>query len=424
MLSSDVAVSLERFLNTPDLPERELDVFALSHEFDGAGSDVAAQNLDRFRFRLWELAADADMAIASTVVYSASPSEPSVLGLTPNLEFRIDFPWAIASESNAALVANLAVGMTVVVDTPGRGQSECVIDTIDGSDLLLTGLDPGSEGDSSTTVYVTGVVVADPLRVSRMRAFSDWRGVEDGTAALHATEEAKTPAVTIGVGANGLASLAGSDDVGTLTIAARGPQPNAKGEVIATITFDLPYITLPMVFLYPANADARSLPVPYADTDVFGFRVLMPRGERSLTDSSVYAWTYKVLDRSSESPGGRRALFTSFNESLYRLLYTPEDPSLAHKTLDETRQDFFKHPGRVSSVSDLALQGMRRCDITQVMNTLAIAHGAVLVFESPLGGSISGVVDASNAQLETQQGDRLLPTFAAVREMIRLATNP
>ena len=424
LLSSEIAVSLEKYLNTPELPERELDVFALTLQSDGPGSDVGAANLDRYRFLLRELVADADLALASPVVYSASPSEASVLRFTPNLEFRIDYPWAIASSLNAALVTNLSEGMTVIVDTPVRGQSECVIEAIEGTSLLLAGLDPGTEGEESTIVYITGVLVADPLRVGRMRAFGNWRSIENGTAALQATADANTPAVALGAGAKGLVTLTGSDDVGTITLAVRGLQPNAKGEVIADVRFDAPYAALPMVFLYPANADARSLPVPYADTSVFGFRVLMPRGERSLTDSGVYAWSYKVLDRTPDSRGGRQAIVTEFNESLYRLLYTPEDPSLALKTLDETRQDHLAHPGRVSSVYDLALRGMRRCDITQVMNTLAIAHGAVLVFESPLGGAIAGVVDSSNAALDTQQGDRLLPTFAAVREMIRLSQSP
>jgi len=117
---------------------------------------------------------------------------------------------------------------------------------------------------------------------------------------------------------------------------------------------------------------------------------------------------------------------TSFNEGLYRLLYTPSDPSLPMLGTEEIYNHYVDHPGSVGSLSELlsaaSMAGGR--DATQIASRLTLGTGASIVFGDPMSGEIQGVTtaDKSDADYGSDLGvdqDKLVPTSAAVRSMIR-----
>lgn len=119
---------------------------------------------------------------------------------------------------------------------------------------------------------------------------------------------------------------------------------------------------------------------------------------------------------------------TTFNESLYRMLYTPTDPSLVNMGPEELYMHYIDHPGSVGSLSDLlsAAASADAADRTRIESKLILGPGASVDFGPPMSGSLLGVssrgrTDAGYSSSVGLAEDQVVPTTSGVREMIQNA---
>lgn len=428
LVASDLGKALQTFLNIPDLSDRELKVDAFPLPVD-EDSITRPGNLDRLKYRFWELVANADLALSSHIVVSASPGDDGPIRFSPPMSCLVASPWVTVLSLHAALIANFVVGMVVQVEIGGNSVIECVIDEIDEPRLRLSNLEPGLQG---ATAQIVGAIVPDPYRIVRMHTFQVWRSEMNGVAFDAVDADSATPSVRLLEGVvRGHVAIRGSDARGSLAIVVRrddgvfGKVAGPGGFDLMEITFVVPFPTDPVVVVHAANAGSAPLDgATYCRSNHQGFTLGFAPGKLLPGDGDVLVWNYQVGGAGAEDTGDPRgssvpSSMLDFNERLYRLLYEPIDPGLNIMTMDEVRANFLAHPERVSSVRDIALRTTRSFDVTHIATSLSFAAGACIAFEAPHGGSIVGMVTEDRMYtVPTRYGDRLVPTFATVQGMI------
>jgi hypothetical protein len=112
-----------------------------------------------------------------------------------------------------------------------------------------------------------------------------------------------------------------------------------------------------------------------------------------------------------------------FNETLYRMLYAPTDRDIASMPLQALFDDYLSHPDRIACERDLSKLTRRTFDVTVARTALSIASGAVLAFQAPFAGAITGVAGSDDIDtglvVNSPDADRIVPTLAAVARMLQ-----
>lgn len=113
----------------------------------------------------------------------------------------------------------------------------------------------------------------------------------------------------------------------------------------------------------------------------------------------------------------------TFNEALYRLLYTPMEEDLQRMGHEEVRQNYLDNPDRIASVSDIqsAFASTVR-EVIAVDSRITLNRGASLTFDSPYPGLLTGLY--TSGRVGEDPGDivdDLVPSVGAVSVMIEHA---
>lgn len=270
--------------------------FTLPSDDDATSSTTA---LGRQKFRMHELIQDIKTTQESDVLAIPAPDTSATLEVRPLLECSIDTPWITVVDDLGEVLGNIAIGLTIVVQSRTAQRTQHKVTDIDQTRFLL--------GDSQKLVSggrcdIVAVTDTDPERLVRVQAFHEWR---------------------------------------------------------------------------------------------------------------------------AHSAGGTVGSEASFNEDLYRLLYTPTDPSMPNMSSQEVYSHYLDHPGTIGSLNDLLsaaasadAQGASRVDTRLIM-----APGSFLEFSAPTEGTITGITDANKIALGYADAvgvseDNLVPTTSAVRALI------
>jgi hypothetical protein len=404
-------------------PSASSDVYELPLTDDGAGT----HSLARTRFRLFETVAYVSAAYAAPDFCRISPpTHESTLRVSPALRGVVSVPWIAIASSQEGFLNNLSVGTLVVVDTPARGEATLEIAERDGKRLRLSGWNTLDSVDGSDAMIV-GVVVADPTHVLVASAFSAWRGASlaNGGGDDEVVDVvAGTPAAALGDAvARGSVAIEGTDSVGRVFVAVYEPSAfSSRGSALAYVQFTTPHARAPPTDLAPTNASAAALsPLAYADPTTSGFAIRLASPSAAPRPGTIYAFSF--VTKTADAPADRRPVkLSEFNEDLYRMLYAPADRNVASMPLEPLFADYLAHPDRIGCERDLSKLTRRTFDVTVARTALSIASGAVLTFQAPFGGAITGVVGASDVgagqTVAAGDADRVVPTLAAVSRMI------
>ena len=129
--------------------------------------------------------------------------------------------------------------------------------------------------------------------------------------------------------------------------------------------------------------------------------------------------------RGRDDPDAGAGTISNFNESLYRILYAPEDASIAALGPKELYVHHIDRPGSIGNLSDLlrASNLPESEDRMRVKSRLLIDSGAAIEFAQPLSGQLEGVITSERASEGYSESiglnsDRMIPTASAVRRMI------
>lgn len=120
--------------------------------------------------------------------------------------------------------------------------------------------------------------------------------------------------------------------------------------------------------------------------------------------------------RSLSSDAPISALET-FNDTLYRILYTPADPQLDYMSGEELHENYLQHPGRIGTTSEI--EWASNTEIHRVESQLIVDPGAQLTFSNPFPGSVTGVLNETRIGFDIPHPDTLVPTFAAVKRLLQ-----
>jgi hypothetical protein len=336
--------------------------------------------------------------------------------------------WIDIAATQTGFLANFTTGSRIVVELPIVGRTVLAVDERDGSRIRVSGWRSDAErpGDGAYAT-ITGTSVADPGHVQTVDAFHDWRGnaLADTGEVDEENVDSNTNAPSTALGnavADGSVAVSGTDALGIVYVAVRAPGSQARRSAVAFVQFTAPHASVPTITLTPANADAAAIvPMPYADSSTTGFTVRLASPEGALVPATVYAWTY--LAKAVQAPIDRRPVtLADFNEDLYRLLYSPTDRSMGGKTLEGVFDDYLAHPERIACERDMAKLTGRSFDVTIARTAMSIASGAVLTFQAPFGGAVSGLAGANDIDMgnvaTSEDADRLVPTLAAVMRLL------
>jgi hypothetical protein len=404
------------------LPAAANDVYELPLTDDGAGTHA----LSRSRFRLFEVVAYVEaLYFAPDFFRMAPPTEQSTLRFSPALRGVVSGDWIAISASQTGFLNNLAVGTVVVVDNPSRGESALEVLERDGRRLRLSGWHADDARDGSDAAIV-GVVVRDPSHVLAASAFSAWRGaaLANGDDYEIVDVAVGTPAAALGDAVSrGSVAIEGTDSVGRVFVAVYEPASVvSRGMALAYVQFNTPHARAPPTELVPTNASAAALvPQAFADSTTSGFAIRLASPDAAPRAGTVYAFSF--VTKTADAPADRRPVkLSEFNEDLYRMLYAPADRRIASMPLEPLFDDYLAHPDRIGCERDLSKLTRRTFDVTVARTALSIASGAVLTFQAPFGGAITGVVGADDVgagqSVAAGDADRVVPTLAAVTRML------
>lgn len=417
----------------------EDDVFVLPLTDDAVAQ--GSSSIARKRFRLHEIVSDIDASYASDISPIARPSSAVPYGVvrtSPVLRAVVDGDGLVFAASDGAFARNFAAGSRLVLDTPVTGRTVVTATSAPDADARL-GLDGWPEDkrpESGTETFVTGIEAADPSHVRSVRAFHDWRvNVVDVNAGETAgdgsyedlTADVSSPAVDPGPAVSeGSVAISGTDASGTIYASVVQPGPRERSSAVLYVMFTSPHATAPAVSISAANANAANLvPMPYVDASTTGFVVRVPSAETALAPATTYAWSY--IAKASQPPIDRRPVtLADFNEGLYRLLYSPTDDSMATMTTEALFENYLEHPERIACERDMAKITGRAFDVTIARTVMSIARGAMLTFQEPFAGAVSGVAgvgdvltpEATGDLLSSGDADKLVPTLATVLKLL------
>jgi hypothetical protein len=405
------------------LPAAANDVYELPLTDDGAGTHV----LSRTRFRLFEVVTYVDATHAAPDFCRLSPPTiPSTLRVSPAIRGVVSGDRIAIASSQVGFLNNLSVGTSVVVDTPTRGERALKILERDSRRLRLSGW-PSGDAMDGTDAAIVGVIVSYPTHVLGAASFASWRGagIANGNVADEVVDiAAGTPTAALGdaVSHGGIA-VEGTDSVGRVFVAVYEPASVvSRGSALAYVQFTTPHARPPPTDLAPAKASAAALaPQAFADPTTAGFAIRLAPPTAAPKPGTVYAFSF--VTKTADAPADRKPVkLSEFNEDLYRMLYAPADRRIASMPLEPLFDDYLAHPDRIGCESDLSKLTRRTFDVTVARTALSIASGAVLTFQAPFGGAITGVVGANNVgtgqTLSSGDADRLVPTLAAVTRML------
>ena len=425
LISSDAAsitTSIESFVKAGLDMAGPHDIAVLPLLDDGVGT----RDLVRRQYRLFEIIDDIDNAYACDFCPLVRPTERATLRISPILQGVVAGEWLGIAKTQLGFLANFTIGTHIAIDTPVEGRAELVLEEIDGSRVRVSGwADDVVPGDGAD-VLVVGVVVSDPTHVCSVQALNDWRGNAIGTGGGTEAVDANVDIPTSVPGEairDGSSAVSGLDSGGIAYAAVRTPGTQARGAAVVLVSFVSRYEAVPYMTLCPANANAAALvPPPYVDATKSGFAVRLASPEGALTSATVYAWTFST--ESSLAPVYRRPVsLADFNEDLYRLLYSPTDLSMPGKTAEAVFEDYLAHPERIACERDMAKLTQRTFDITVARTAMSIAQGAILTFQAPHGGSVTGIAGVADVDAGTDadspDADQIVPTLAAVLRLLK-----
>ena len=134
---------------------------------------------------------------------------------------------------------------------------------------------------------------------------------------------------------------------------------------------------------------------------------------RVMQVSAFHAWR-----RHERSNASTPHDMTTFNEDLYRLLYSPADPDVVYMTSDELHASYLANPERIGNVSELtSIIGQQTSGF--FLDRLAFNAGGSIEFPPPMNGLVTGVLTSPRVSIDPIEPDHTIPTVAAVRALIQ-----
>lgn len=180
-----------------------------------------------------------------------------------------------------------------------------------------------------------------------------------------------------------------------------------------SVWLDLPGSGRLVAQIVSVDVDERVLYTsePIGGTECYLTAVVVPDPVRVINVNEFARWRANSRGRNLTQP--------DFNDELYRLLYAPVDARLSSMTRAEIFEDYRANPNRISSVLDIVR--MAQSAPAEVTSKLSVLPGASVEFRAD-GSAFEGLTTRLDVTEGASPGalaeDRLVPTTAAVREMI------